>query len=148
MSVRIKDNGDAFMRALVKAAEAGLAEMALEGAEYARSRMPGSGFGYSKNKSGRLTFTAARPGAFPGVRNQRGGLKQRVFDQKIRRLSHGFGTNIKNRGFPYGLGLELGTSRMQARPWLRPTLAQHWNVMSRRFREVTRHELKRRGPRG
>lgn len=107
---RVVDHSDDFIRDLVVAVEAGLAQAAFIGAESARASMPGAGASAAPGSSGRLAYRASTAGQPPGVRTAR--LKNDITDAKTGRMSHGFGTQVK-----YGRYLELGATTPGGQPF-------------------------------
>jgi hypothetical protein len=77
-------------------------------------RGPKSGRTY-RVPSSKRTYTASAPGEAPAVRL--GTLRQSIQVEFVAPCHRRVGTNME-----YALGLELGTKRMAARPYLRPAL--------------------------
>lgn len=87
------------------------------------ARVPGTG----------TTYTQSRPGEPPAVRT--GNLRSRISGMLERGEIESIvyvGSNV-----PYAPYLEYGTSRMQPRPWARPTLLREWSLMMQRFAKAT-----------
>ena len=108
---------------------------------YAKEKLQGggrSGRTYARGKRG--VHQASAPGEFP--KSDYGQLvKSLFFRVGADKLTAYFGTKLA-----YGKHLELGTSRMAARPWMRPTLKANTDAITARIRAAVNEALKR--PRG
>jgi phage gpG-like protein len=145
MSVRIKDNGDAFMRAFAQSIEEGLRAATLVGADSAAASMPGAGATGAQGRSGRLTYRPSFPGAPPGVNTGR--LKNDIANARIGRFRWGFGTRVFY-GRIHELGANTRTARFPERPFLRPALSREQSTMRSVFAQSAARYMARRGPRG
>jgi hypothetical protein len=107
-----------------------------------------------KRKRGRARYTAAPPGAFPGVRT--GNLRNSIAFSRATpaRLVAAAGTNLARApravgGKPlsardvdrYGLYLEFGTSKMAARPWALRTLRENQRALFSVFLGAARRHM-------
>ncbi len=139
---RFVDNTDAFMRDMQKAIDEGLEAAAFEASKLSARSMPGSGAAaIGKTPTGRNIYRASTPGSPPGIRT--GTLRNSIGFARIRRGVWGFGTNLK-----YGRFLELGTSRMAERPFLRPVIVEHDARLERAFTRKTARAMARGVTRG
>lgn len=106
--MRYRDNSSKVMEGITKEAGKEIERLVLICEREAKASMKGGGKGH----------TASRPGMPPHV--DTGRLRASITHEVETRLLNiigRVGTNVK-----YGRWLELGTSRMAARPWLRPAL--------------------------
>ena len=86
-----------------------------------------------------VTHQASAPGEYP--KTDTGQLVSSLyFRVAANKLSAFFGTKLD-----YGKYLEFGTSRMKARPWLRPTLKAKEASIVARLREAVIETLRRAG---
>jgi HK97 gp10 family phage protein len=92
-----------------------LAVSVMELDAYAKQKIQGGGRGGKVYRRRTVTHQASAPGEFP--KTDTGQLVSSLFFRiGADKLSAFFGTKLA-----YGRYLEFGTSRMRARPWLRPT---------------------------
>lgn len=80
--------------------------------------------------------TASKPGDAPNV--DTGALSRSIAVENPREMQVFVGTSIE-----YGLWLEMGTSRMAARPWLVPANEQERRNLPKVIAEALRREIKR-----
>lgn len=82
--------------------------------------------------------TASRAGDYPNV--DTGTLVNSVFYELMKgKLTAKFGS----KGVPYAKMLEYGTSRMAARPWLKPTFDKHYPEVAPAVDKIIKEVLKR-----
>lgn len=103
----------------------------------AREKIQGGGRSGQTYRRGRLTHQASAPGEFP--KTDRGQLVASLFFKVgADKLRATFGSALV-----YARYLEYGTSRMAARPWLRPTFRAKESAASRRVAEAVRDAIRR-----
>lgn len=105
---------------------------------YAKEKMQGGGrSGRTYRRGTRGMHQASAPGEFP--KSDYGQLVKSLFIRVgADKLSAFFGTKLA-----YGRYLEFGTSRMAARPWLRPTFKALEGKITRRIRDAVQATLRR-----
>lgn len=108
--------GDRVLSLAQESVERGLTRLANDIAQDARRSMrtPKSGIKYP-----RLRTRSSAPYEAPAAQTA-GGLQSTIQVEQDAPLSRKVGTNL-----PYGLYLEIGTSKMIERPYLRPALYKH-----------------------
>lgn len=100
-------------------------------AQTVQDQMPGAGSAVIEGTGGstgvRAKYIPSTPGAPPGVRTNRlkGGISANKTGKKMQRV---VGTNVN-----YALALEKGTTKMPARPFMRPGLDAAKKPMLRVF---------------
>jgi len=104
---------------------------------YAKQKIQGGGRGGRTYRRRSTTHQASAPGEFPKTDTGQlvASLFFRVSADKLRAF---FGTKLA-----YGRYLEFGTSRMAARPWLRPTLRANRDKITARVRAAVKEALRR-----
>ena len=104
---------------------------------YAKQQIQGGGRGGRTYRRRTVTHQASAPGEFP--KTDTGQLVSSLFfkvgSDKLRAF---FGTKLA-----YGRYLEFGTSRMQARPWLRPTFKANIDQITDRVNKAVRDALRK-----
>lgn len=104
---------------------------------YAKQKIQGGGRGGRVYRRRSVTHQASAPGEFP--KTDTGQLVSSLFfkvgSDKLRAL---FGTKLA-----YGRYLEYGTSRMQARPWLRPTFQANLEQITQRVNKAVQDALRK-----
>lgn len=93
-----------------------------------------SGTGRRYKRGGRIHI-ASSPGEYPNA--DFGELVRKMFAEKRGRLTAVWGNTAK-----HALFLEIGTSRMAARPFMRPTLLALRDKIQARVRDAVRSALK------
>lgn len=104
---------------------------------YAKQKIQGGGRSgrVYRRKSG--SHQASAPGEFP--KTDTGQLVSSLFFRVAAdKLSAFFGTKLA-----YGRYLEFGTSRMRARPWLRPTLQANADAITKRVRDAVNDAMRK-----
>lgn len=135
---RFADNSDEFARlVLLPAIGDGLAAAALEVQEATFGLMPGRGASATVGRRGRLVYKPSHPRQPPGVRT--GLLRNSLTTARIDSLTYGAGTNVG-----YARYLELGTSRMTRRPFLRPGLRRAARTLQGTFSAAAARSAARR----
>lgn len=122
MSITIKDNTDEFLSAFEKALENGLTAIGMTAEGHAKRKItdyPAVDTGRLRNSitfaiSGEKANTTTYTDSKKGVYNYSGTAP----DDKEKAVY--VGTNVE-----YGSFVELGTSKMTARPFLKPAAAEH-----------------------
>lgn len=105
--------------------------------EYAKEKIQGGGRAGRTYRRGKRTHQASAAGEFP--KSDYGQLTRSFFIRVAAdKLSAFFGTKLA-----YGRYLEFGTSRMRARPWLRPTLKANAAEISDRIRTAVNEAMRR-----
>ena len=80
---------------------------------------------------------ASKPGDYPNV--DQSTLVNSLFAELLKgKLTAKFGS----RGVPYARALEFGTSRMAARPWLKPSLDKHKEDIPKEIDRIIKEVLK------
>ncbi|MBZ9975482.1 HK97-gp10 family putative phage morphogenesis protein [Mesorhizobium sp. BR-1-1-10] len=104
---------------------------------YAKQKIQGGARSGRVYRRRSISHQASAPGEFP--KTDTGQLVASLFFRVAAdKLSAFFGTKLA-----YGRYLEFGTSRMQARPWLRPTLRANRDAITLRIRNAVNEALKR-----
>jgi HK97 gp10 family phage protein len=104
---------------------------------YAKQKIQGGGRSGRTYRRRSVTHQASAPGEFP--KTDSGQLVSSLFFRVgADKLSAFFGTKLA-----YGRYLEFGTSRMAARPWLRPTLRANSDVIIKRVRDAVKEAIRR-----
>jgi len=135
----IKDHSGEFMRNLAAAIDAGLRAAVTLAEDSVDASMPGAGAGFTLTRGGKKKWIPSNPGQPPGVR--RGGaigLKSTTSSGKVRPGVWRYGANA-----PHARALELGTSRMAPRPFLRPVLVRERVAMERAFTRTAARRMAR-----
>lgn len=86
-------------------------------------------------KRGSITHIASSPGQFPNT--DTGGLVKSIFSRASGLVGVFGSENLNYAGF-----LEFGTSKMAARPWLRPTWNFHKDKINKRIRDAVKNVLR------
>lgn len=117
MSSNVNWYGDRVLSLAQESVERGLTRLANDIAQDARRSMrtPKSGIKYP-----RLRTRSSAPYEAPAAQTGSAGLQGSIQVEQDAPLSRKVGTNL-----PYGLYLEIGTSKMDERPYLRPALYKH-----------------------
>lgn len=115
MAVVLEWYGSQLMTKAEAATERGLTKLAGKIAQHSRDLMHGTKHG-TKHKG--LNFTSSAPYEAPAVQTAR--LQNSVQVDDSVRMIRKIGTNLD-----YGLYLEVGTSKMIERPYLRPALYKY-----------------------
>lgn len=103
---------------------------------YAKEKIQGGSRSGRVYRRRSVTHQASAPGEYP--KTDRGQLVGSLFfEVAADRLSAIFGTNLI-----YGKYLEFGTSRMKARPWLRPTFKANADAITARVAQAVREALR------
>lgn len=136
MTVTFEWKGEEFKRAVVPVFTKGLQAAADEGADMAARTIKARAA--SGGEVGAGGGRVSKPGESPTT--QVGVLRQSINASKVKALVSRIGTNLA-----YGLHLELGTSKMAHRPWLRPAVLSNRGRrrMQRRFVAVATREFSR-----
>lgn len=114
-----------------------LAVSVMELDTYAKQKIQGGGRGGRVYRRPSVTHQASAPGEFP--KTDTGQLVSSLFFRiGADKLSAFFGTKLA-----YGRYLEFGTSRMAARPWLRPTLKANEARITDRIANAVREAIKK-----
>lgn len=109
---------------------------------YAKQKIQGGSRSGRVYRRRTITHRASAPGEFP--KTDRGQLVASLFFRVAgNRLSAYFGTNLS-----YGRYLEFGTSRMAARPWLKPTFRANLDAIRSRVADAVADALKKAPRRG
>ncbi len=104
---------------------------------YAKQKISGGGRSGRTYRRRTVTHQASAPGEFP--KSDTGQLVSSLFFRiAANKLGAFFGTKLA-----YGRYLEFGTSRMRARPWLRPTLKANADRITVRVRAAVNEALRR-----
>lgn len=119
-----------------------LAASVVEMDGYAKQKIQGGARSGRVYKRRSVSHRASAPGEFP--KSDTGQLVSSLFFRVgADRLSAMFGTRLN-----YGAYLEFGTSRMRARPWLRPTFQANVKKAQERVRAAVLEALKKATRRG
>lgn len=114
-----------------------LAVSVVEMDAHAKEKIQGGARGGRVYRRGGVTHQASAPGEFP--KTDRGQLVASLFFRVAgNRLSAVFGSKLG-----YARALEYGTSRMRARPWLRPTFREKQESAARRIMDAVAAALRR-----
>ena len=106
---------------------------------YAKQKIQGGTRSGREYRRGGKIHTASAPGEFPKSDKGGSGLTGSFFIRVgADKLTAFFGTKLA-----YGRYLEFGTSRMQPRPWLRPTLKANADAITKRVRRAVEEALRR-----
>ncbi len=109
---------------------------------YAKEKIQGGGRSGKTYRRRSITHQASAPGEFP--KTDTGQLVASLyFRVAADKLSAFFGTKLL-----YGSFLEFGTSRMRARPWLRPTLKANQDSIRERVGQAVTDALRKGERRG
>lgn len=109
---------------------------------YAKQKIQGGGRSGQVYRRRTVTHQSSAPGEFP--KSDTGQLVASLyFRVAADKLSAFFGTKLN-----YGTYLEYGTSRMRARPWLRPTLKANEQSIAGRIKQAVSDALKKAQSRG
>lgn len=104
---------------------------------YAKQHISGGGRSGRTYRRRSVTHQASAPGEFP--KTDTGQLVSSLFFRVgADKLSAFFGTKLA-----YGKYLEYGTSRMAARPWLRPTFKANVDKVTARVRAAVNEALRK-----
>lgn len=113
-----------------------LASSVVELDAYAKAKISGGGRSGRVYRRRTVTHQASAPGEFP--KSDTGQLVSSLFFRVgADKLSAFFGTKLN-----YGRYLEFGTSRMGARPWLRPTLRANATKITARVRDAVKAAMR------
>ena len=123
----IKWNGPGFMRKMRAANKKALTKASLIVVRSIKANFPDSGIA-SATKSERRANRSA-PGEIPHV--QTGHLRRSIAYELVGSEDSKVGTNVE-----YGRYLELGTSKMAARPYLRPGVGREHRAILKAFSRV------------
>jgi len=133
MGVVFTDKSEAYLRRLTSAIEdqGGALDAATQfAADKSARSMPGAGANVFPGTGGdtgvRARYIPSSPGQPPGVRTNR--LRGSLTNARIGTLRWAFGTNVE-----YARAQEFGTSKMPARPFLRPVINMHRAAIGRVF---------------
>jgi HK97 gp10 family phage protein len=104
---------------------------------YAKQKIQGGGRGGRVYRRRSVARQSSAPGEFPKSDSGQlvGSLFFKISSDKLRAF---FGTKLA-----YGRYLEFGTSRMQARPWLRPTFKANREKIVERVRAAVQEALRK-----
>ena len=144
MTVRGADKLMKQLRRIPLDARAGiggaLASSVIDLDRYAKEQIQGGGRSGRDYRRGGKTHRASAPGEFPkSDRGGAGGLTGSLFFRVAAdKLSAFFGTKMAT-----GKYLEFGTSRMAARPWLRPTLRANTDAITARIRQAVNDAIRK-----
>lgn len=119
-------NGDGIRREAQREARRRLNAAAITVQDHAKRLLSVAGTAPGRS-GGRRVYGATRSAPGEPPRKQTGRLRASVA-REVDGLTARVGTNVK-----YGLHLEIGTRHMAARPWLRRSLAESRNTITRIF---------------
>lgn len=109
---------------------------------YAKQKIQGGGRSGRVYRRRSVSHQASAPGEFP--KTDTGQLVSSLyFRVAANKLSAFFGTKLN-----YGTYLEYGTSRMRARPWLKPTFKANAQSIRERVRKAVNDAIRKAQTRG